>query len=338
MQTIVCRQPGELRRLERDPNQMGPGQALIRIRRIGVCGTDFHAFQGNQPYFTYPRVLGHELSGVIEAIDPDLRRGLQIGDVVAIVPYLHCGQCVACRLGKPNCCVHLEVFGVHRDGGMQETLAVPTTHLVKAEGLSLDQAAILEPLSIGAHAVRRAALKPGEVALVIGAGPIGLGVMALAHQRGAKILVIDGDADRLRFAQTWCPVEAALPAGDHPEDQLASLTQGDWPSVVFDATGNVQSMSQAVSYVAHGGRVVYVGLSQDTVCIADPLFHQREVTLLASRNATREDFATAHQAVRERQIASDAYISQKIPWDDLIEAFPALVAGQRQQVKTLIEV
>ena len=183
MKAIVCEQI-ELLRLPEEPTA-SEGEAIVRIQRIGICGTDLHAFKGNQPFFSYPRILGHELAGYVEELGAGVT-GLAIGDLVSVIPYMHCGHCIACRDGKTNCCTDMSVLGVHIDGGMRERVSIPISHLIKADGLTLDQAAMLEPLSIGAHAVRRSELRAGETALVIGAGPIGLGVMILAKQRGAE--------------------------------------------------------------------------------------------------------------------------------------------------------
>ncbi|MCL6600717.1 MAG: alcohol dehydrogenase catalytic domain-containing protein, partial [Alicyclobacillus macrosporangiidus] len=193
MRQVVCERPNLFRPLEVPEPRAVPGYTLIRIRRIGICGTDIHAFHGRQPYFSYPRVLGHELAGTIAEIGEAeaLATGLRPGDAVSVIPYLHCGECAACRSGRTNCCTRLEVLGVHTDGGMVEVLAVPVTHVFPAVGLTLDQAAVLEPLAIGAHAVRRSGIGPGQTALVVGAGPIGLGVMAFAKRRGARVIAMD---------------------------------------------------------------------------------------------------------------------------------------------------
>lgn len=179
MKGIVCEEPHSFKLKDYEIPVPKEGEALVRIRRVGICGTDLHAFTGNQPYFTYPRILGHELSGIIESIGRNVY-GLERGDQVSVIPYIQCGSCIVCRNGKTNCCTDMKVLGVHADGGMRQWMCVPADHLLKAEGLTLDQAAVIEPLSIGAHAVRRSRIKEGETALVIGAGPIGFGVMSFA--------------------------------------------------------------------------------------------------------------------------------------------------------------
>lgn len=202
MKTIVLEQPGSLTLSETEMPAARQEHAVLRIRRIGICGTDYHAFNGNQPFFTYPRILGHELSGEIVSIE-SAASSFKPGDQVSVIPYLVCGTCIACRSDKTNCCTSLQVLGVHTDGGMREYLSVPAANLIAVNGLDLDQAAIIEPLSIGAHAVRRAGLQPGESVLVIGGGPIGLGVMAFAKQQGAKVIAMDINQERLDFCTRW---------------------------------------------------------------------------------------------------------------------------------------
>ena len=205
MKALVCIQPGEFAYKEIETPMAGPGQAIIRIRRIGICGTDLHAFEGTQPYFDYPRILGHELAG--DLVDVDKAPGFVVGEAVTVIPYFNCGICIACRNGKPNCCTTLKVCGVHIDGGMVDYLVVPSTALVHGGGLGYDQLALIEPLAIGAHAVRRAEIQPGEFVLVVGAGPIGLGTMEAARIAGGEVIAMDINEERLRFCREKLEVD-----------------------------------------------------------------------------------------------------------------------------------
>lgn len=340
MKRIVCAEPRKLRLEEAPEPTAGPSEAIVRIRRVGVCGTDIHAYRGEQPYFTYPRVLGHELAGVVETVVPAgdgceasdaVGRNVRPGDAVAVIPYLECGRCVACRGGKPNCCVRLNVLGVHIDGGMCERLAVPLDHLIKTDGLTYDQAVIIEPLAIGAHAVRRADVQPGETALVVGGGPIGLGVMAFAKAFGARVVAMDLSEERLTVARAWAKADETVCVGrDDSARRLAELTDGDGPTVVFDATGNARSMRQAFDYVAHGGRLVFVGLVKDDIAFSDAEFHRRELTLLASRNATHEDFERVLNALRSGIVTDEGYVTHRVAfemWPDVFEAWTVPGSG-----------
>ncbi|RCW48987.1 zinc-binding alcohol dehydrogenase family protein [Paenibacillus prosopidis] len=336
MRAIVCEQVDQLRLVEQEEPALQPGTAIVRIRRIGICGTDLHAYKGNQPFFTYPRVLGHELAGIVEQVD-DPNGAIKAGDQVSIIPYMHCGTCIACRNGKTNCCTDMKVLGVHIDGGMRERIAVPVSHLLVTNELTLDQAAVLEPLSIGAHAVRRSGLQAGETALVIGSGPIGLGVMAFAKHQGARVIAMDIQEERLAFCRQWAKVDETVHALHGGKERLAGLTDGEYPTVVFDATGNARSMTDAFGLVAHGGRLVYVGLVKADLSFNDPEFHKREMTLMGSRNATMEDFAAVQAAVQSGSIDVDSYITHRVPFAEMINHFDSWLKPESKVIKAMVE-
>ena len=315
MRAILCTNPGELEIVERPLPQRKPGEALVRIRRIGVCGTDMHIYQGNQPYFVYPRVMGHELSG--EIVEAEKGSTLKPGDPVYIVPYLHCGHCIACRAGKTNCCMSLKVLGVHIDGGMCEYLALPETHLFKAEGITLDEAAMVEFLAIGAHAVARAKVSRGERALVVGSGPIGVGVALFAglQRCGGDGHRQPGGPPRPSPRSTSpCPTPSSWARAT--SEQMKALTDGEFYTHVFDCTGSPKAMERGFSLVAHGGTYVLVSIVQGNISFSDPEFHKREMTLLSSRNATLTDFATVMTAMRDGHIPTRAIKTHSAPlWE-----------------------
>ena len=322
MRQIVLSKPGDFQEQQAATPARQAEEALVRVRRVGVCGTDLHAFAGRQPFFSYPRILGHELGvEVVEA--PANDRGIHAGDRCAVEPYISCGDCHACRLGRPNCCERIRVFGVHTDGGMRSFLNVPLRLLHKSERLSLDQLALVETLGIGAHAVRRAGLKSGEDALVIGAGPIGLAVLQFAKATGANVRVLERSESRRNFAAQF-GVETIA----EPDDRLADA--------VFDATGNAAAMEAAFERVAHAGRLVFVGLVQDRLSFEDPLFHRREMTLLASRNSLG-DFPRIIQMIEEGRIDTSPWITDRLR----LREVPTVFAGLTQRpnlVKAVIEV
>ncbi|WP_379155781.1 zinc-binding alcohol dehydrogenase family protein [Paenibacillus sp. sgz5001063] len=338
MKGIVCEEIGKFTfRNDLEEPILEEGKAVVRICRIGICGTDLHAYQGNQPYFTYPRILGHELSGIIEDIGAN-DAGLCCGDQVSIVPYMHCGECSACRSGKTNCCKHMKVFGVHIDGGMRERVSIPVEHLIKTDGLTLDQSAMLEPLAIGAHAVRRSGLVPDDTVLVIGAGPIGLGVMALARYAGANVIAMDVNEERLAFCSSWAQVKHTINASQHPKEQLEEVTDFNLASVVIDATGNAISMANAFGLVAHGGSLVYVGLVKSNITFNDPDFHSRELTLMGSRNATKEDFDRVLDAISAGYVDMNGYITHRCALGDMINEFGSWLKPESGVIKAIVEV
>ena len=337
MKTIVLEEPGRFRLTEREaPGNPGPGEALVRIHRVGVCGSDLHAFRGKQPFFTYPRVIGHELGVEIVAVgEPESR--LAVGDRCAVEPYLHCGTCIACRRGKTNCCVQLRVLGVHTDGGMQELLTVPVAKLHRSRKLSLDQLALIEMLTIGAHAVRRAQLDQGETVLVVGAGPIGLSVIRFAQLAGAKVIVLEISEQRRELCRAHFGIELCLDGRTDPVVELQARGNGDLPTTVFEATGNPAAMMQSVQYVAHGGKLVFVSLVQGDLTFRDTELHRRELTLVRSRNATAADFAWAIQMVEEGRIDLDLWLTHRASADDMVAAFPEWLIPERGVIKAVVE-
>ncbi|WP_166243076.1 zinc-binding alcohol dehydrogenase family protein [Paenibacillus turpanensis] len=336
MKCIVCEEPRRLVMKEADLPTPGPDEALLRILRVGICGTDMHAYRGNQPYFVYPRILGHELAAEIFVIGNN-EKGLAVGDQVCVIPYVHCGACIACRRGKTNCCTQMSVIGVHQDGGMREYMTVPIRHLVRTEGLTPDQAAVVECFSIGAHSVRIAGIGPGDVVLVIGAGPIGLSTMKFAKLAGAKVIAMDLNEERLDFCKSWVPADHTVNAMNEPLREVERITGGDYPITVFDATGNVKSMEQAVQYVAHGGRLVYVGLVKSDITFHDPDFHKREMVIMGSRNANKEDFAEVIDNIRAGRIDTDAFITHRTAFTELIEQYDHLMRPETGVIKAVVQ-
>ena len=335
MLTVLCETPGKLVAEQRPRPVRQPGEVLLRVRRVGVCGTDLHIFTGNQPYLAYPRVMGHELSGIVEEADAGV--GVAPGDAAYVMPYLSCGRCIACRQGKTNCCTSIQVLGVHRDGAMTEYLAVPAPFVHKADGITLDQAAMLEFLAIGAHAVARGDIAAGERVLVAGAGPIGLAVMLFAALRGARVVALDTRRDRLDVALAHLGIAAAVEVGADDEAELARLTDGEFFDAVFDVTGNARAMERGFRFIAHGGRYVLVSIVQGDISFADPEFHRREATLLSSRNATTADFETVLAAMRAGRVPDAALATHRLQLADVPRDFAALLDPQQHVIKAIVE-
>ncbi|MFZ0208865.1 MAG: zinc-binding alcohol dehydrogenase family protein [Roseiarcus sp.] len=336
MRALLCPRPHELTVVERPKPEVAPRSALVRLRRAGVCGTDLHIFEGTQPYFAYPRVIGHELSGEVEAVGEGAR--LQLGQRVAIIPYLHCGHCVACRRGKTNCCQRLNVLGVHSDGGMADWLCVPDDNLVDATGVGLDEAAMAEFLAIGAHAVRRGEIAAGQRVLIVGAGPIGIACAIFAKARGAEVTMLDTRQDRLDFCRDAIGVDHVVSAGPDARERLGALTSGDFFDCVFDCTGSAKAMNAGLLYVAHGGAYVLVSIVVGEISFADPEFHKRETTLLGSRNATRADFDAVFAMLRAGKIPTARLNTHRASLEQAPAAFPHWLEPSSGVVKALIEI
>ncbi|MFX0557234.1 zinc-binding alcohol dehydrogenase family protein [Maribacter sp. CXY002] len=332
MKYIICEEPHKFKFLEKEVPLKKDGEALLKVHRVGICGTDLHAYEGNQAFFKYPRILGHELAA--EILEIGAHESLQIGDKVIIMPYVSCGNCVACRNGKTNCCSNINVLGVHVDGGMQEIISVRTDLLIPAENLSFNQMAIIEPLAIGSHALRRAAVQKGETIVVIGCGPIGIGLMKLAQIMGAKVIALDVNHDRLAYAKNEIGVVHTLHVQDNPQEKIAKITQGDMATVVFDATGNREALESGIDYMSHGGRYVLVGLSKGELTFNHPKIHAKETTLMCSRNATLEDFqfVIAHIA----QFPTDSFITHEVPFFEMIAHFDSWLLPETGVVKAMV--
>jgi 2-desacetyl-2-hydroxyethyl bacteriochlorophyllide A dehydrogenase len=341
MRTLTLQEPGRIALSDTaapSATDLAPGEALIRIHRVGICGTDLHAFRGRQPFFSYPRILGHELGVEVVAVGAAVEN-VSVGGRCAVEPYLNCGVCIACRRDRPNCCTKLQCLGVHTDGGMRDLLVVPARKLHPSKTLTLEQLALVETLGIGAHAVQRAVPGADETLLVVGAGPIGLSVVTFVRAAGARVIVRDLNEDRLRFCREQFGVADTLstPDADSTLAALSDLTNGDLPTVVFDATGNAASMMESFRYVAQGGRLVFVGLFVGDVTFHDPEFHRREMTLLASRNSTPGDFRRILGLMESGRIDTTPWITHRIPAEGLPDAFAGLLDPECGVLKSVVE-
>ena len=335
MKSLSCIQPGSFEYQEIAMPVAAEGKTLLKIERIGICGTDLHAFEGTQPFFNYPRILGHEIAATIA---DTAAKGFTKGESVTIIPYFNCGICIACRMGKPNCCVHIQVCGVHSDGGMREYLSVPDYSLVHSNGLSFDALALAEPLAIGVHGIKRAAVTKGEFVLVVGAGPIGLGTMEFARIAGAKVIAMDINERRLNFCKTQLNIEYTVnPATENCLEKIKEITNNDMPTVVIDATGNLTAINAAFQYLAHGGRYVLVGLQKGDISFNHPAFHKREATLMSSRNATREDFDLVISCMKKGLVNPTNYITHRVKFNQVKDKFESWLNPSTGVIKAIVE-
>lgn len=338
MKTIVLESPGKLVLTDtRPPPLPEPGEALVGVRRVGICGTDLHAYRGRQPFFTYPRILGHELGVEVLAVGASVTT-VKPGDLCAVEPYLNCGTCLACRRGRSNCCAALRVIGVHIDGGLREQIAVPACKLHRSARLTLEQLSLVETLTIGCHAVARAAPRPDEHCLIIGAGPIGLATLEFVRVAGARPIVLDLSEDRRAFCRNIMRVPAVLEPSDRLDVQLRDHAGGDLPEVVFDATGSSASMSAAFDLVAPGGRLIFVGLTGDEVRFRHAAFHKVEGTLLCSRNALPADFVHVIELIERGTLDTHRWITHRPSFSELPDVFPSLTQVETGVIKAIVRV
>lgn len=333
MQTLLCAAPGSLTLVDRpDPGDPPSGWARVAVAFVGICGTDFHIYAGKHPFLAYPRVMGHEVSGVVT----ETVGAMVPGTPVIVNPYLSCGTCIACRKGKPNCCTAIEVLGVHRDGAMCGEILVPEANLYPADGLPLDHAATVEFLAIGAHAVRRSGAEPGARALVAGAGPIGIGTALFARIAGQAVTLLDMEPDRLALAEAmgFAVIDGRGDAGE----SVRGATGGDGFDVVYDATGNAASMQAVFAHVAHGGALVLVSVVKDTIAFSDPEFHKREMSVIGSRNAMRADFDQVAGALRRGALPMDRILTHRTSLAGAVRDLPEWAVAKAGLVKAMIAV
>lgn len=337
MKTLICEKPYELKYKERSRPTPNAGEALVKILSVGICGTDIHAYTGNQPFFTYPRVLGHELCGTIEELGVSCGEDFVVGDKIALIPYVACEECPSCLSGKTNCCENISVIGVHRDGGFSEFLTVPVKNILKVNDIDSNTAALIEPFAISAHAVRRANLSHREQVLVVGAGPIGLGAAAIAAADGAQVIVADTQAARREHVQKHLGLETLDPSSPDFEQNLRSAFDGSLAATVIDATGNARAMNSAVNHIRHGGKIVFVGLFKGNLEISDPDFHKKETTLMGSRNATKEDFSKVQRLMSEGKLSSKMMLTHAFSFNTIGDSYEKDVINNKELLKGVIE-
>lgn len=337
MKALICNEPGRLALIDRPaPAALRPGDIRLSVSHVGICGTDYHIFEGKHPFLQYPRVMGHEISARVAEAGPG--SAFQAGDLVVVNPYLACGRCIACRRRKPNCCTSIQVLGVHTDGAFCEEIVVPETNAYPAGGLTAEQAATVEFLAIGAHAVRRAGAAEGRRAMVIGAGPIGLGTALFARIAGFEVTLSDMSGERLGVARDRFGFESSLLAGDDALSQAMALTRGDGFDAVFDATGNARSMNAALPFVAHGGVLVFVSVVKDDIAFADPEFHKREMSIIGSRNAVEEDFRHVAASIASGAVDTGRLITHRTTLAGAIDDLPRWTHEKEGLIKAVIAV
>jgi 2-desacetyl-2-hydroxyethyl bacteriochlorophyllide A dehydrogenase len=330
MKTVTLEQPGRFTTTEsKQPEAPSAGEVLARVLTIGICGTDLHAFEGTQPFFSYPRILGHELA--VEVIETgDGVEGLKPGDRCAVNPYMTCGVCAACSRGRTNCCAKMCVIGVHTDGGMRDRILLPAKQMYKCEKLPSVQIPLVETLGVGIHAVGRSAAMAGDRAIVIGAGPIGLSVIEFLKVAGAEIGMVEKMPERLEFAARHHNLTRYYPSQAEARQEEPSM-------LVFDCTGDRGSMEQSIQLLQQGGKLIFVGLINDHISLFDPDLHRREATILASRNSTPAEHHRVLDLMESGQVDVTAWPTECAPRSVMHERFPAWLHREAGIVKAVVD-
>jgi alcohol dehydrogenase len=341
MKAIQLEKPHSFRMIDTpEPPAPGPGEALVRVHRVGICGTDLSGFLGKMPFFSYPRIPGHELGVEVLAVGEGVTN-VRPGQRGSVEPYLNCQKCYSCRCGHTNCCESNQTLGVHCDGGLRPQFLIPARKLHLSAKLSFEQLALVETLAIGCHAVNRGKPAPHEHVLIIGAGPIGLSAIEFSRLSGAKTIVMDMNEGRLEFVRSRMKVPDTIATRNDGEElkRLGELTSGQLADIVVDATGSNRSMSHALNYCAFGGRLVYVGITQSELSFLHaPVMHRRELTIMASRNALPGDFTGIIKHIEEGRLDTGPWITHRAEFEEMIAAFPSWILPETGVIKAMVKI
>lgn len=341
MKAVLLKEPKHLELTEIDEAPApGPGEATVRVHNVGICGSDISGYLGRMPFYSYPRIPGHELGIEVMAVGEGVEN-VSVGDKCSVEPYINNPNSYASQHGCPNCCNELEVLGVHRDGGLRPRFNLPARKLHPSKSLTTEQLALVETLGIGCHAVQRAAPQPEDTVLTIGAGPIGLSVLEFVRLSGARSIVIDLNSQRLDFCREKMGVDQTIVfegGGAAALKALTETTDGNLAKVVIDATGNHVSMSNAYNFVGYTGKLVFVGLTTAPITFTQKQMHAREMTFLASRNALPEDFQRIIGHIERGEIDTQPWITHRSSMAELIDIFPGYTKPETGVIKAMVSV
>lgn len=319
MKALTIDEPGKSSLVELEQPTPAADEVLLRVCRVGFCGSDLSTFRGLNPLVSYPRVPGHEIGATIETLGADVPENFQVGQSVLVLPYTACGSCSACRQGRTNCCRNNETLGIQRDGAMSEFFTAPWQKLMTSPKLSLTELALVEPLTVGFHAVSRGRVTSEDTVAVFGCGAIGLGVIAGAAARGAKVIAIDLDDSKLELA-VKCGATLGINTGrENLHDRLQELTDDHGPQVIVEAVGLPQTFRSAVEEVCFAGRVVYIGYAKAPVEYETKFFVMKEIDILGSRNALPEDFQAVVELLEAGNFPVSDVITATVPLSSACE-------------------
>lgn len=315
----------------------GEGELLLEVRHVALCGSDLSTFKGLNPLVTLPRIPGHEIGAEIAAVGPNVPADYAIGRRVIVVPYTACGKCTSCRRGRFNACRHNATLGVQREGALTERIVVPHGKVILNDRLAPRHLALVEPLSVGFHAAARGRVTAEDTVLVLGCGMIGLGVVAGAAHRGARVIAVDVSETKLEAARRWGAVETIDASREDVAKRVSELTCDDGVDVAIEAVGTPATFTLAIDVVAYSGRVVYVGYCKEPVAYATRFFNLKELDIMGSRGATVADFEAVVAFLEARTTPPDDLITRVFPFAEADQALPWWVAERDRVVKIMIE-
>jgi threonine dehydrogenase-like Zn-dependent dehydrogenase len=315
----------------------GPGEVLLAVRHVALCGSDLSTFKGFNPLVSLPRIPGHEIGGEIEAVGEDVPTDYTPGRRAIVVPYTSCGICPSCRKGRVNACRSNRTLGVQQNGGLAERIVLPYGKLILNDRLAPRHLALVEPLSVGFHAVARGRVSATDKVVVLGCGMIGMGAVAGAAHRGAEVIAVDIGAAKTDLARRYGARHTIDARDENVGDRVLELTSGDGADVVIEAVGLPSTFTQAIDLVSFSGRVVYIGYAKEPVSYKTQFFNLKELDILGSRNATIADFQAAITFLENRSEPPDDLISKVFPFAEAALALPYWAAERERTVKVLIE-
>lgn len=320
------------------PSSLPDDHVLLKIKTMGLCGTDLSSYRGVNPLVSYPRVPGHEISAVIEQMGSDVPDSFSVGDTVTVYPYTNCGECASCKNNRHHACEYNATLGVQREGAFTEYITQPWGKLIPADGLSFGETALIEPMAVGFHAVERGQTTEKDIVVIFGCGAIGLGCICGAAARNATIVAIDLDDHKLAVAKDSGATHLINGAKDSVDEKIMELTNGLGADVVIEAVGTPATFTKAIDIVSFTGRVVYIGYSKAHVTYDTAQFVKKELDIRGSRNATRENFEEVIAAIRSKKIPSDKIITQNVSLDESPEALDKWDKDGADIVKIHVEI
>lgn len=338
MKAVQIVRPGKVEVIEREkPRIRQKGEVLIKVRMVGICGSDMHIYHGTSPVATYPRVIGHEMVGEIVEVGTDVSR-LSVGDKVVMEPIQWCGECYACRSGRKNVCTQLQVYGVHKDGAYQEYIVLPERIVHKVDNhLAWHEAVLVEPFTIGAQANWRGDVRAGDIVFIMGAGPIGLCVLQVAKIKGAICIISDLSDDKLAYAQTLGADYVINPLRNNVNSEIDRITGGIGPNVTVDAVCTVKTLEQAVEITSVAGRIVVLGFNDSPSSIAQLSITKKEITIAGSRLQS-DKFPEVIEWINSGKIKTDSYVSHRFAMEDIHQAIELIETNPNEIRKVVLEV
>ncbi|MFC7320040.1 zinc-binding alcohol dehydrogenase family protein [Halobacillus campisalis] len=321
MKAIQVKEPGSLTIVEMDePTIKDANDVKIRLKAMGICGSDMHILHGENPFATYPRVVGHEVAGEVVEIGDSVTK-LSIGDRVVVEPMTYCGECYACKKDRPNICENVQVYGVHRDGGGREVMTIPESLVHPVDNkLGWSEIALIEPFTIGAQAIFRGNVQEEDQVFIIGAGPIGLCCLKMAKQAGAKVAISDFNEERLAFAKGWGADRIINPGTSTVEEQILEWTKGMGANVVIDAVGTSKTVEQAIEVTSVAARVVLLGFAKELSSFSQVNITKKELSICGSRLQTNQ-FPKVINLFNSGQLDAKDLVSHQFELSEVQEAF-----------------